>query len=61
MCVQELLELYENEDAILEICKNTKERKEMKEKTQSIVDWSYITHSVHRIVLNVNIFLCYRI
>ncbi|XP_050594170.1 serine-protein kinase ATM isoform X2 [Bombus affinis] len=52
MCVQELLELYENEDAILEICKNTKERKEMKEKTQSIVDWSYITHSVHRIVLN---------
>lgn len=55
MCVQELLELYENEDAILEICKNTKER------TQSIVDWSYVIHSVHRIVLNVNIFLCYRI
>lgn len=61
MCVQELLELYENEDAILEICKNTKEKTEEQRTKESIVDWSYIIHSVHRIVLNVNIFLCYRI
>ncbi|XP_043513638.1 serine-protein kinase ATM isoform X2 [Frieseomelitta varia] len=47
-CVVDLLELYDNEEAILEICKNT-ERNERKE---SIIDWSYIIHIVHRILLN---------
>ncbi|OAD57559.1 Serine-protein kinase ATM [Eufriesea mexicana] len=44
-CVLELLELYENEEAILEICKNTGNS------TQDILNWSYIMRVVHRILL----------
>nr|XP_031830614.1 uncharacterized protein LOC116426162 isoform X4 [Nomia melanderi] len=44
-CVNELLELYENKEAINEICRNTEQE------IQGVVNWSYIIHAVHKIVL----------
>ncbi|XP_076632451.1 serine/threonine-protein kinase tefu isoform X1 [Colletes latitarsis] len=45
-CVVELLELYENQEAIDEICKN------MEENVQGVANWSYIMHTVHKLLLN---------
>lgn len=45
-CVLDLLDIYENEEAIVEICRNTEK------KTQNIINWSYILHVVHKILLN---------
>ncbi|XP_076247506.1 serine/threonine-protein kinase tefu [Calliopsis andreniformis] len=45
-CVVEFLELYENQEAINEICKNTENN------IQGIVNWSYIIHTVHKVLLN---------
>ncbi|XP_078038484.1 serine/threonine-protein kinase tefu [Augochlora pura] len=44
--VIELLELYENEEAVNEICKNSQKN------IQGVVNWSYIIQIVHKIVLN---------
>ncbi|XP_076381605.1 serine/threonine-protein kinase tefu isoform X2 [Megalopta genalis] len=44
--VIELLELYENEEAVNEICINSEKN------IQGVVNWSYIIHIVHKIVLN---------
>ncbi|XP_012149187.1 serine/threonine-protein kinase tefu isoform X2 [Megachile rotundata] len=45
-CVHDLLNLYENQEAIDEIHKNTEQN------TDDVVNWSYIIHIVHKIVLN---------
>ncbi|XP_076172316.1 serine/threonine-protein kinase tefu isoform X2 [Ptiloglossa arizonensis] len=45
-CVIELLELYENQEAVNEVCRNTEHN------VQGVVNWSYILHTVHKILLN---------
>ncbi|KAG7199579.1 hypothetical protein KM043_014186 [Ampulex compressa] len=45
-CIAELSELYENQEAVKEICENSEKNK------QNIVDWSYIMHTVHKLLLN---------
>ncbi|XP_076661502.1 serine/threonine-protein kinase tefu isoform X2 [Halictus rubicundus] len=45
-CVVDLLELYENQEALNEICINSEKN------VQGVVNWSYIIHIVHKIVLN---------
>ncbi|XP_029040439.2 serine-protein kinase ATM [Osmia bicornis bicornis] len=45
-CVTELLELYENKEAVDEICTNTQLNK------QGVINWSYIVHIVHQILFN---------
>ncbi|XP_076687337.1 serine/threonine-protein kinase tefu isoform X2 [Andrena cerasifolii] len=44
--VIELLELYENEEALNAICKSTEQN------VKGVVNWSYIIHVVHNLLLN---------
>ncbi|KZC09469.1 Serine-protein kinase ATM [Dufourea novaeangliae] len=45
-CAFELLSLYENQEAINEICRNTEQN------VQGTVNWSYIIHTVHKLLLD---------
>ncbi|XP_076752966.1 serine/threonine-protein kinase tefu isoform X2 [Xylocopa sonorina] len=45
-CVTNLLELYQNEEAIKEISKNSEKN------TQNVINWSYIVHVTHKLVIN---------
>ncbi|XP_076280983.1 serine/threonine-protein kinase tefu isoform X5 [Lasioglossum baleicum] len=45
-CVLDLLELYENQEALNEICINSEQN------VQGVINWSYIIHTVHKVVLN---------
>ncbi|XP_053981121.1 serine-protein kinase ATM isoform X1 [Hylaeus volcanicus] len=45
-CVVELLELYENEEAVNEIHRSTEQN------VKGVVNWSYIVHTVHKLLIN---------
>jgi len=44
--VAELLDLYQNDDALKEICQNTEQK-------IGIVNWSHIMHTAHKLILDV--------
>ncbi|XP_011154175.2 serine-protein kinase ATM [Harpegnathos saltator] len=45
-CVTQLLDLYQNEDALKEICQHTEQG------TCKFVNWCYIIHTAHKLALN---------